>query len=150
MRCRKPGDWLDFGSGAGFPGLVTAIKYAGDADARVHLIEFGPSQMRLSANCHPRDIGACHRPLRQTRNDPAGFRRAHRRGQRPRLGAARDVLLSYAKKFIEKGATGVFSKGKQFESELTNSLTAGKYFITTMESQTCATARLVLVQRSES
>ena len=80
--------WLDFGSGAGFPGLVTAIKYAGDADARVHLIESDQPQMRLSANCHPRDIGACHHPLRQTRNDPAGFRRAHRCGQCPCLGAA--------------------------------------------------------------
>ena len=58
-----------------------------------------------------------------------------------------DALLGYAEKFLKKGAVGVFSKGKQFEAELTESLTAGKYFITTMESQTCSTARLVLVKR---
>jgi 16S rRNA (guanine527-N7)-methyltransferase len=31
--------WLDLGSGAGFPGLVTAIKYGEAPDARVHLVE---------------------------------------------------------------------------------------------------------------
>ena len=55
--------------------------------------------------------------------------------------------ILYAEKFIEKGAIGVFSKGKQVEAELTLSLTAGKYFITTIESQTCSTARLVLVRQ---
>ena len=29
--------WLDLGSGAGFPGLVTAIKYADDPEARVSI-----------------------------------------------------------------------------------------------------------------
>jgi len=31
--------WLDLGSGAGFPGLVTAITFADEPGARVHLIE---------------------------------------------------------------------------------------------------------------
>jgi 16S rRNA (guanine527-N7)-methyltransferase len=31
--------WLDLGSGAGFPGLVTALKYADEPAALVHLVE---------------------------------------------------------------------------------------------------------------
>ena len=58
-----------------------------------------------------------------------------------------EALLGYAEKFIDQGAVGVFSKGKQFEAELTDSLTAGKYLITTIASQTCPAARLVLVRR---
>ena len=141
--------WLDFGSGAGFPGLVTAIKYAGDANARVHLIELDRRkcaflQTVIRETSAPA-IVHCGRleTILPAFDEPIDAVSA-------RALAPLDVLLSYAKKFIEKGATGVFSKGKQFESELTDSLTAGKYFITTMQSQTCATARLVLVQRSES
>ena len=56
-----------------------------------------------------------------------------------------EALLGYAEKFIGEGAVGVFSKGKQFEAELTDLLT-GKYLITTIASQTCSAARLVLVR----
>lgn len=35
----KPASWLDMGSGAGFPGLVTAICLAEKGDGWVHLIE---------------------------------------------------------------------------------------------------------------
>lgn len=141
--------WLDFGSGAGFPGLVTAIKYAGEADARVHLIE---SDRRKCAFLQTviRETSApaiihCGRieTILPAFDEPIDAVSA-------RALAPLEALLNYAEKFIEKGAKGVFSKGKQFESELTDSLTAGKYFFTTMESQTCATARLVLVQRSAS
>ena len=58
-----------------------------------------------------------------------------------------EALLRYAEKFIDKGAVGVFSKGKLLEAELTDSLTAGKYLIMTIASQTCPAARLVLVRR---
>lgn len=141
--------WLDLGSGAGFPGLVTAIKYADEPDTRVHLIE---SDQRKCAFLRTvaRETAAparihCGRlevilPALDEPIDAVGARAL----------APLDALLSYAEKFIERGAVGVFSKGKQFEAELTDSLTAGKYFITTIESQTCSTARLVLVKRRAS
>jgi hypothetical protein len=55
------------------------------------------------------------------------------------------ALLGYAEKFIDQGALGAFRKGKLVAAELTDSLTAGKYLITTIENKTFATARLVLV-----
>ncbi len=58
-----------------------------------------------------------------------------------------DALVRYAEKFIDQGAVGVFPKGKLFEAELTGSLLASKYLITTTQSQTSPAARLVLVSR---
>jgi 16S rRNA (guanine527-N7)-methyltransferase len=138
--------WVDLGSGAGFPGLVTAIKYAGDPEARVHLIE---SDRRKCAFLQTvaREITApavihCGRietivPLLDDEVEAVSARA---------LAPIEDLVL-HAEKYLEKGATGVFCKGKHFETELTASLTGGKYVITTIKSQTCSTARLVLVQK---
>jgi 16S rRNA (guanine527-N7)-methyltransferase len=138
--------WLDLGSGAGFPGLVTAIKYADDPEARVHLVEADQRKCAFLQNVI-RETSApaivhCGRlekilPALDETIDAVSARAL----------APLEALLGYAEKFIGEGAVGVFSKGKQFEAELTESLTAGKYFITTLASQTCSAARLVLVRR---
>ena len=138
--------WLDLGSGAGFPGLVTAIKYAGDPCALVHLVEADRRKCAflqdvIRATSAPA-IVHCGRlekvlPALDEKIDAVSARAL----------APLDALLRYAEKFIDQGAVGVFSKGKLFEAELTDSLTAGRYLITTMDSQTCCAARLVLVRR---
>jgi 16S rRNA (guanine527-N7)-methyltransferase len=138
--------WLDLGSGAGFPGLVTAIKYAGEPDTKVHLIESNQRKCAfLRTVARETSVPAlvhCGRlaEILPTLDEPIDAVSA-------RALAPLEALLGFAEKFLEKGAVGVFSKGKQFEAELTGSLTAGKYLITTMESRTSSTARLVLVKR---
>ena len=138
--------WLDLGSGAGFPGLVTAIKYAGEPATKVHLIESNQRKCAfLRTIARETSVPAlvhCGRleEILPTLDEPIDAVSA-------RALAPLEALLVFAEKFIEKGAVGVFSKGKQFEAELTGSLTAGKYLITTMESRTSSTARLVLVKR---
>jgi 16S rRNA (guanine527-N7)-methyltransferase len=138
--------WLDLGSGAGFPGLVTAIKLAEAPGALVHLVEADQRKCAFLQNVI-RETSApaivhCGRlekilPALHEQIDAVSARAL----------APLDALLGYAEKFIDQGAVGVFSKGKLFEAELTDSLTAGKYLITTIESQTCSGARLVLVRR---
>ena len=59
--------WLDLGSGAGFPGVVTAILLAGVPGAGVDLIECECPEMRLPAGRDPRDGSARARPLRAHR-----------------------------------------------------------------------------------
>jgi len=138
--------WLDLGSGAGFPGLVTAIKYAGEPGARVHLVESGRRKCAFLQNVI-RETAApaiVHRG-RLEKILPALDEQID--GVSARALAPLEALLHHAEKFIDQGAVGVFSKGKQFEAELTDSLTAGKYLITTIASQTCSAARLVLVRR---
>jgi 16S rRNA (guanine527-N7)-methyltransferase len=139
--------WLDLGSGAGFPGLVTAIKYAGEPGALVHLVEANQRKCAFLRNV-----------IRET-SAPAIVHCGQLEKILPALDekidavsarglAPLDALLGYAEKFIDQGAVGVFSKGKLFEAELTDSLTAGKYLITTIASQTSPAARLVMVRRS--
>jgi 16S rRNA (guanine527-N7)-methyltransferase len=138
--------WLDLGSGAGFPGLVTAITFADEPGSRVHLIEADQRKCAFLQTV-ARETAApaiihCGRieTILPGLLEPIDAISA-------RALAPLENLILYAEKYIEKGATGVFSKGKQVEAELTLSLTAGKYFITTIESQTCSMARLVLVKR---
>ncbi len=138
--------WLDLGSGAGFPGLVTAIKYAGEPGALVHLVEADRRKCAFLREA-VRETSApaivhCGRvekvlPALDEKIDAVSARAL----------APLEALLGYAEKFIGQGAVGVFSKGKLFEAELTDSLTAGKYLITTLASQTDPAARLVLVRR---
>jgi 16S rRNA (guanine527-N7)-methyltransferase len=138
--------WLDLGSGAGFPGLVTAIKYAGEPDTEVHLIEADQRKCTFL------------RTVAEETSAPAIVHCGRLEAILPAFAAPIDAvsaralapledLVRYSQKFLDQGATGVFSKGKQFEAELTPSLTAGKYLFTTIESQTCSTARLVLITR---
>jgi 16S rRNA (guanine527-N7)-methyltransferase len=138
--------WLDLGSGAGFPGLVTAIKYADDPEARVHLVEADQRKCAFLQNVIRETAAPAIVHCGRLEKILPGF------GEQFDAVSARalaplDALLGYAEKFISEGAVGVFSKGKHFGAELTDSLTAGKYFITTIESRTCPTARLVVVRR---
>lgn len=138
--------WLDLGSGAGFPGLVTAIKYAGDPRALVRLVEADRRKcaflQTVARETSAPAIIHCGRiedvlPAISERIDAVSAR-----GLAPLA-----VLIAYAEKFIDAGATGVFPKGKLLEAELTPSLTAGKYLIMTIASKTDSAARVVLVRR---
>jgi 16S rRNA (guanine527-N7)-methyltransferase len=138
--------WLDLGSGAGFPGLVTAIRYADEPGAKIHLVESNRRKCAFLQNVI-RETSApaivhCGRleKVLPALDEPIDALSA-------RALAPLDALLGYAEKFLDQGAVGVFSKGKLHEAELTPSLTAGKYLITTIESQTSSAARLVLVKR---
>jgi len=137
--------WLDLGSGAGFPGLVTAIKYAGEPGALVQLVEANRRKCAFLQNV-----------IRET-SAPAIVHCGRLEKILPALDETIDAvsaralapleeLLRYAEKFIGQGAVGVFPKGKLLEAELTASLTVGKYLITTIESKTSAAARLVLIR----
>jgi 16S rRNA (guanine527-N7)-methyltransferase len=138
--------WIDLGSGAGFPGLVTAIRYADDAQARIHLIESDQRKCaflrEVSRETGARAIIHCDRIEKILPEFHESIEAVSARALAPL-----PTLLAYAEKFIEAGAVGVFSKGQQVEAELTDSFTLSKYLIATMESKTCASARLVIVRR---
>jgi 16S rRNA (guanine527-N7)-methyltransferase len=138
--------WIDLGSGAGFPGLVTAIRYADEAQAQVHLIEADQRKCAFLREVS-RETGAratihCGR----IENILPGFRERID-AVSARALAPLPLLLTYAETLLERGAVGVFSKGQQAEAELTDSLTASKYLITMVESKTCAAGRLIMVRR---
>jgi 16S rRNA (guanine527-N7)-methyltransferase len=138
--------WLDLGSGAGFPGLVTAIKLAGVPSAAVHLVEANRRKCAFLRDA-ARETGApaivhCGRieDIMPALDGPFDAVSA-------RALAPLPVLIAYAEKFLDAGAVGVFPKGKGFAAELTQTLTEGKYSITAIESKTDPAARLIVVRR---
>lgn len=139
--------WADLGSGAGFPGLVTAIRYADEPGAKMHLVD---SDQRKCAFLREvsRETGASATIHCGRIEDIVPDLQEPIEAVSARALAPLPVLLDYAGPLIERGAVAVFSKGKQFQGELTESFTAGKYLISTIESRTEATACLVIVRRS--
>ena len=138
--------WLDLGSGAGFPGLVTAIRYADEAGTKVDLVEANQRKCAFLREVS-RETGAptvihCGRIEQILPSLDAKIEAVSARALAPL-----PVLIGYSEKFIDAGAVGIFSKGKQVDAELTDSLTIGKYLVTTIGSKTSSPARLVLVRR---
>ncbi len=138
--------WLDLGSGGGFPGLVTAIRYAEDPSATVHLIE---SDQRKCAFLRTvsRETGAPAIIHPGRIEDIAPDLDEPIEAVSARALASLPTLFVYARKFIDAGAIGVFPKGQQAEAELTDSPLLDTYSITTLASATSSSARIVLIRK---
>ncbi len=115
-------NWVDFGSGAGFPGLVTAILQkqasAEDGVARhVHLIESNQRKVAFlrtviretgcSATVYPGRI----EEIVKDWSEPID-------GVSARALANLTMLCGFAAPFIQNGATAIFHKGKNFREEI--------------------------------
>ncbi|MES2750640.1 MAG: 16S rRNA (guanine(527)-N(7))-methyltransferase RsmG [Pseudomonadota bacterium] len=117
--------WADLGSGGGFPGVVLACAMAEFEGAAVHLVErnakkaaFLREALRVTGGAgkvFPADIGDYVDSL----SGPVDCVTA-------RAVAPLHVLLSYAEPLVKQGATALFLKGQDVESELTE---ATKYWI---------------------
>lgn len=112
--------WADLGAGAGFPGLVLAILLKGRPGAKVHLVE------SMAKRC--RFLGEAARALAL----PVEIHnvRAEDLGIRVDIVTARACaplprLLGYAEPYLKRGAAGLFLKGQDVVSELTE---AAKYW----------------------
>lgn len=132
---RREGVWLDIGSGAGFPGLVIAIMGA----AHVHLVE---SDIRKATFL---------REVSRETSAPVTVHAARIEHLAPfavdvvtaRACAPMAKLLDMAAPFWGDKTVGLFPKGRDVETELTE---AAKYWNIEAElipSQTSADARIV-------
>lgn len=138
--------WVDLGSGAGFPGLVTAIRLAGDPRAKVHLIE---SDQRKCAFLREvsRETGAPAVIHPGRIEEVVAEIDAPIEAVSARALAPLPKLLHYAGTFLEKGAIGVFLKGQDVAFELTEDAISSRYRITLRDSVTSPSSRLVIVER---
>jgi 16S rRNA (guanine527-N7)-methyltransferase len=112
--------WADLGAGAGFPGLVLAILLKDRPGAKVHLVESMTKRCRfLGEVVQKLDLPA---DIHNARAEDLGIRvdivTARACAPLPRL-------LGYAEPYLRKGATGLFLKGQDVVSELTE---AAKYW----------------------
>lgn len=115
---REATRWLDFGSGAGFPGLVTAICLADRPGAVVHLVESNRGKAAFLRTV-ARETGApvvVHAERIETVttefDEPIEVVTA-------RALASLSILVGFAAPFVARGAVAVFHKGQDFAAEIT-------------------------------
>jgi len=116
--------WVDFGSGAGFPGIPIACALAGRPGAMVHLIE----SVGKKANFLREVVRALALPaqVHQERAEKFGETCAETvHVVTGRALAPLKTLCDQAFPLIAKGAVGLFPKGQDVAAELTE---AAKYW----------------------
>ena len=114
--------WADLGAGAGLPGIVLAILLKGQPGATVHLIESMTKRCRfLSEVVKTLDLPAT-----------VHIARAEDLDLKVDVVAARACapmvrLLGYARPYLKAGAVGLFLKGQDVASELTEATKCWKF-----------------------
>lgn len=141
--------WADIGSGAGFPGLVTALLLKSTPGAVVHLIE---SDLRKA--------GFLRAVSRETAA-PAIIHAERAESVLPKLPgqiegvsaralASLPRLLQLAELPLQEGAIGVFLKGEDWRDELTAVEALGSFDCESAASRTRQGARIVVIKRKAS
>jgi 16S rRNA (guanine527-N7)-methyltransferase len=110
--------WMDFGSGAGFPGLVIAAALADVPDALVHLVESTKKKATFLSEA-ARTMGA---PVKVHPVRIEDF--VNKTTPLPDVVTARalaplDKLLAWAHPLLSRGVPALFMKGQDVEAELT-------------------------------
>jgi 16S rRNA (guanine527-N7)-methyltransferase len=139
--------WADLGSGGGFPGIVTAILLADDSTAHVHLVE---SDGRKSAflRAVSRETGlrttVHHARIEDVARNLIGVEAVSARAL-----AEMDKLVEWSFPLLEKGAHGVFPKGKGYREELTNLTRDSRFILDIRPSISQSDGAIVLVKKRE-
>jgi 16S rRNA (guanine527-N7)-methyltransferase len=136
--------WADIGSGAGFPGLVTALLLKGRAGGLVHLIE---SDQRKAAflRAVSRETGAPVKVHAERIEKALPPLASEIQAVSARALAPLGRLVELAREPLEKGAKGVFLKGEEWRDELTAARRAGNFTYETIQSRTHPPASLIVV-----
>jgi 16S rRNA (guanine527-N7)-methyltransferase len=106
--------WADLGSGAGFPGVILAILLKGAPGAQVHLVESMAKRCRFLAEA----VQALELPA-VVHNARAEDLKLRVEVVTARACAPLVKLLGYARPYLDRGAVGLFLKGQDVVSELT-------------------------------
>ncbi len=133
--------WADLGAGAGFPGLVLAILLKSQDGARIHLVESTTKRCRfLEAVVHELRLPASiHNARAESLSLAVDIVTARACAPMPRL-------LEFAWPYLSKGATGLFLKGQDVESELVDATRCWDFDWDLMESLSDASGRIVRVK----
>ncbi len=138
--------WIDFGSGAGFPGLVTAILLADQPGSVVHLIE---SNQRKAAFLRTviRETGIPAQVHPGRIEDVTSNWHAPIDGISARALASLDVLCGHAHEFVLMGAKAVFHKGRDYHRELEEAAHNWTLDLIKKDSQVDAEGCLLIINR---
>jgi 16S rRNA (guanine527-N7)-methyltransferase len=135
--------WADLGSGGGFPGLVIAILLAETAGAQVHLIERDKRKAAFlqtvsretgaAAIVHAAGIEAVVPGLQQIEIVTS------------RALAPLTQLIDWSMPLFQRGATGLFLKGRTVREEIATA-SDPKLNLSTLPSRTDSSGRIVSVR----
>lgn len=117
--------WIDIGSGAGFPGLVIACVLADRAPpagpARVTLVESNPKKTAFLREAI-RETGApaqvIEAPIERVVADAGALEAENWEIVTARAFAPLWRIIKAAKPILDRGATGLFLKGADFQAEI--------------------------------
>jgi len=134
--------WADLGAGAGLPGVVLAILLKGRAEAKVHLVE------SMAKRCRFLDVAA------KTLDLPVEIHNVRAEALKlkvdvvtARACAPMTKLLGFAEPYLHRGATGLFLKGQDVATELTEARKAWSFASELLPSQSDPRGRIVQVKR---
>jgi len=125
------GHILDLGSGSGFPALVLAAGFASDAVSITMIESVGKKCAFLRAATLAAKLNA---KVIQGRVEAVNPVQAH--CITARAFAPLPKLLDYAAPWLEKGAYGVFPKGRRWQEELTSALESWNFAYEAIPSKT--------------
>lgn len=139
------GEWVDLGSGAGFPGLVVAVSRTQAGAGTTHLIESNGRKcaflrhighrLKLDMQVHE---GRLEDYLRSWPRVPAVIS--------ARALAPLDKLLAWCEHLLRSGALGIFPKGQDVEGELAYASTSWMFDAQLKPSMTDAAGKILLVR----
>ena len=137
--------WVDFGSGAGFPGIPIACALADEPGTMIHLVE----SVGKKANFLCEVVRALALPaqVHQERVEKFGESCAETvHVVTARALAPLKVLCDQAFPLIAKGAAGLFPKGQDVASELTEAAKYWRLQASTVPSVTSPGSSIVVVR----
>ncbi|MGH6673873.1 MAG: 16S rRNA (guanine(527)-N(7))-methyltransferase RsmG [Xanthobacteraceae bacterium] len=141
--------WADFGSGAGFPGLVLACALEGTENARVHLVESNTNKAAFLREA----VGVTGTPAVIHATRIADFVKAPPdpiEVVTARAVAPLSDLLTAASPLLIKGTIGLFPKGQNVEVELTQAAKCWRVAASLAPSRTDPRGRIVVVRGLDS
>jgi 16S rRNA (guanine527-N7)-methyltransferase len=133
--------WADLGAGAGFPGLVLAILLKNTPGAQVHLVESMAKRCRFLEAV----VGTLNLPAK-VHNARAEALSLKVEVVTARACAPMVRLLGFAEPYLRRGATGLFLKGQDVASELTEATKYWKFDVDLLPSRSSAEGQIARVK----
>jgi len=137
--------WIDFGSGAGFPGLVIACALADIEGAAIHLVD-GTKKKAVFLSDVARELSLPVTVHPERIEDFARTNRVSFDVVTARAVAPLTKLLGYANPLLKKGTVGLFPKGQDVAAELTEAAKSWKIEAELIPSKTDPQGRIVRVR----
>jgi 16S rRNA (guanine527-N7)-methyltransferase len=138
--------WTDFGSGAGFPGLVVAIGLRETPGSRVHLVESNGRKCAFLREV-ARETGSPVE-IHSARVEDVVATLPPMDVVSARALAPLPQLLLWAKRLIDAGTLGIFPKGEEFARESANLPADSGYGVEAVPSRTNPAGRILLVRKT--